>query len=42
MKGTLQPHPTLLAFTNINYAHTIKVGKATAPILEGPVAYSPI
>jgi len=42
MKGNLQPHPTLLALTNINYAHTITVGKDTALILEGPVAYSPI
>ena len=39
MKGTLQPHPTLLAFTNINLAQTVTVEKAAAPILEGPEAH---
>ena len=42
IQGTLPPQPTLLALTNIKYAHTVTVDKATAPILEGPGAYSPI
>ena len=36
IQGTLPPQPTLLALTNIKYAHTVTVDKATAPILEGP------
>ena len=42
MKGTLQPYPTLLAFTNTDYTYRATVVKATAPILDGPEAYSPI
>ena len=42
MKATLQPHPMLLTFTNIDKAHTVTVDKATMPILEGQGAYSPI
>ena len=36
IQGAPQPHPTLLAFTNIKQTHTIPVDKVTSPILEGP------
>ena len=42
IKGTRLRHQTLLAVTNINYAHTATVDEATAPISESPEKYSPI
>ena len=32
MQGALPPHPTLLAFTNLNQAYAVTVDQATSPI----------
>ena len=38
----LQPHPPLLVVTHIEQTYTVTVDQATAAILEGPAAYSPV